>query len=63
MKYSMLIHVIHVSGKRMIAQGADGCSRGSLMEGVMAGEEVLSFVDLVRLDIELSPGLLDWIRD
>lgn len=33
MKYGLLIHVIHVSGKRMIAQGTDGCSRGSLLEG------------------------------
>ncbi len=37
MTHGMVIHVIHVSGKRMIAQGTDGCSRGSLMEGVMAG--------------------------
>ena len=28
MTYGMTIHVIHVSGKRMIAQGTDGCSRG-----------------------------------
>jgi hypothetical protein len=35
--YQVIIHMIHISGKRMIAQGTDGCSRGVLMEGVMAG--------------------------
>ena len=62
MKYGMLIHVIHMSGKRMIAQGIDGCSRGSLMEGVMAGKDMLAFVDLEKSDVECSPTLLDWIR-
>jgi hypothetical protein len=37
MTYGMTVHVIHVSRLRMIAQGMDGCSRGLLMEGVMAG--------------------------
>ena len=46
MEYGMSLHIVHVSGKRMIAQGTDGCSRGSLMEGVMAGENMLSFIDL-----------------
>ena len=59
MKYGMLIHVIHVSGKCMIAQGTDGCSRGSLMEGVMAGKDMLSFVDLAKLRVERHPALLD----
>ena len=58
MKYGMLIHVIHVSGKRMIVQGTDGCSHGSLMEGVMAGEDMLSFVDLAKLGVERHPALL-----
>jgi hypothetical protein len=46
MMYKMTIHVIHISGKRMIAQGTDGCSRGSLMEGVMVGADMLMFVNL-----------------
>ena len=28
MKFGVLVHIVHVSGKRMIAQGTDGCSRG-----------------------------------
>ena len=46
LEYGMTLHVIHISGKRMIAQGTDGCSHGSLMEGVMAGEDMLTLVDL-----------------
>jgi hypothetical protein len=62
MIYGMTIHIVHISGKRMIAQGTDGCSRGSLMEGVMAGQDMLSFVDLSRSAIERHPPVLDWIR-
>ena len=62
MAHGMTIHVIHVSGKRMIAQGTDGCSRGSLMEGVMAGRDMLVFVDLAHTAIERHPPLLDWVR-
>lgn len=62
MKYGLLVHLIHISGKRMIAQGTDGCSRGFLMEGVMAGDNMLDFVDLAKSAVERSPPLLDWIR-
>jgi hypothetical protein len=62
MEFRIIVHLIHVSGKRMIAQGTDGCSRGVLMEGVMAGQDMLSFVDLAKTALERSPPLLDWIR-
>jgi hypothetical protein len=42
----------------MIAQGTDGCSRGVRLEGVMAGKDVLSFVDLGKSALERSPALL-----
>ena len=62
-KYSVIIHLIHVSGTRMIAQGTDGTSRGSLLEGVMAGENMLTFVDLAKSACDRQgPPLLDWIR-
>ena len=50
MNYGMTIHihVIHISGRRMIAQGTDGCSQGPLLEGVMAGHDMLMFIDLSR---------------
>jgi hypothetical protein len=62
LKYQVIIHMIHVSGKRMIAQGTDGCSRGVLMEGVMAGKDMLSFIDLDKCAFTRCPRLLDWIR-
>jgi hypothetical protein len=62
MTYGMTIYVIHVSGKRMIAQGTDGCSRGSLMEGVMTGEDMLTFVNLALNAVEHHPPILDWVH-
>ena len=63
MEHGLLIHLIHVSGSRMIDQGTDGCSRGFLMEGVMAGTDMLSFVDLGKSAIQRHPRLLNWIHD
>jgi hypothetical protein len=62
MSFGMTIYVIHISGKRMIVQGTNGCSHGSLMEGVMAGEDMLTFVDLARGALDRHPPLLEWIR-
>jgi hypothetical protein len=62
MQYGLLIHIVHVSGRRMIAQGTDGCSRGSLLEGVMAGGDMLDFVDLGHSAVDRCPRLLPWIR-
>jgi hypothetical protein len=54
--------MIHISGKRMIAQGTDGCSRGVLMEGVMAGHNMLKYIDLDKSAITRHAPLLDWLR-
>jgi hypothetical protein len=62
MTHGMTIHVIHVSRKRKIVQGTDGCSKGWLMEGVMTGHNMLSFVDLGCRAIKLHPPLLAWIH-
>eukprot|EP00957_Ditylum_brightwellii_P003790 287897-Ditylum_brightwellii.AAC.1 len=40
----------------------DGVSQGVLDEGMMRGEEMLSFVPLHLLAREASPTLEDWIR-
>jgi hypothetical protein len=58
----MTIHVVHISGTRMIVQGTGGCLRGSLMEGVMAGGDMLTFVDLASGGIDCLPPLLEWVR-
>ena len=58
----MKLHLIHVAGTRMIAQGADGLSRGNMLEGVMKGDSMLSFVPLNKSALEVQPELEDWIR-
>jgi hypothetical protein len=58
----MTIPVVHISGKRMIAQGTDGCSHGLLMEGVMSGANILTFVNLAKGGIKRHPPLLSWIQ-
>jgi hypothetical protein len=55
------ILLIHVSGERMKWQGSDGLSRGNLLEGVMKGVDILSYVPLHQTPLERSKGLLDWI--
>ncbi len=62
MAHRMTIHMVHISGKRMIAQGTDRCSCGSLIEGVMAGADMLTFVDLGRSGVDRHPPLLEWVR-
>lgn len=62
LEFNLVIHLIHVAGTRMIAQGTDGGSRGSLLEGVMTGKPMLDFVELAKSAIERYPPLLRWIR-
>jgi hypothetical protein len=60
-KYGITVTTSHVSGKRMIAQGADGLSRGLLNEGVMAGDSIISFVPFHLSAVERSPAVFDWV--
>jgi hypothetical protein len=62
LNHQCLIHVVHVAGTRMIGQGSDGLSRGNLMEGVMTGQSMLSYVPLGKSALERSPSLLTWIQ-
>ncbi len=39
-----ILHVIHISGKRMKASRVEGLSRGDLTEGMMGGRDPLSFI-------------------
>jgi hypothetical protein len=38
--------VIHISGKRMMAQGTDGLSRADYMQGMMKGLGMVEFMPL-----------------
>ena len=58
----MKLHLIHVAGTRMISQGADGLSRGNMMEGVMSGRSMLNFVPIHKSALEVQHKLEKWIR-
>jgi hypothetical protein len=62
MRTGCQMYIFHVSGKRMIAQGTDGVSRGNLAEGVMAGVPMANFLPFHLSAVERSDGLLDWVH-
>ncbi len=63
MRTGMILHIIHVSGRRMIATGVDGLSRGDHSSGVMQGESLVSFVPIHQSALERSPTLRPWLED
>ena len=46
----------------MIAQGTDGLSRGNLLEGVMTGESMISFIPLHLSATQRSKTLFKWLK-
>ena len=60
--HGIWIHIFHVSGTRMIAQGTDGVSRGFLGEGVMSGSSMEMFIPIHLSAIERSPEIVKWIE-
>jgi hypothetical protein len=63
MEHDLQIHVVHVSGKRMIAEGADGLSRADHGEGVMLGKDIRFYIPLHLDPVEREPKVADWIAD
>jgi hypothetical protein len=56
--------VIHVLGKQMMqAQGMDGVSRGQLLEGIMDGESMISFIPFHKTALDWSPTLKGWLTE
>lgn len=62
MRADLKLFLVHVAGTRMIAQGTDGLSRGMMCEGVMAGKDMLDYVDLARSAFDRRPEIADFIR-
>ena len=59
----LILHVIHISGKRMKASGIDGLSRGDMLEGMMAGVDPLTYLPLNQDAHERSDGeVTKWIH-
>jgi hypothetical protein len=62
MDTSLISHVVHVAGTRMIAEGGDGGSRGDLTQGVMAGEPILGYIPSHLSVLEREPTLEKWVH-
>jgi len=60
-EFGLTLHVVHVAGKRMIAQGTDGMSRADFTEDVMAGHPMGDYVPLHLGVGARSQQLLDWV--
>ena len=61
MRFGCITQVIHVAGTRMISQGTDGLSRGNLLEGVLKGEDMLTFIPLHLSALDRQPSLRAWV--
>jgi len=62
MKRGLHLHVIHVSGQRMIRQGSDGLWRGDHTQGSMGAVPIRTFIPLHLLAFDQSPELLKWMK-
>jgi hypothetical protein len=61
-RHGFRLLVCHCSGKRMIAQGTDGVSRGQLDEGVLNGNDMMSYIPLHLSAIQRHPRIESWIK-
>ena len=62
MRGRFTLHIVHVAGTRMIAQGTDGLSRGSFLEGVVVGESMLAYIDLAHSAKQRHPPVVEFIK-
>jgi hypothetical protein len=62
MEGELIIHFVWIAGKRMIAQGTDGLSRGELSSGGMMGEDFLKYLPLNETAFEREPWLKSRIQ-
>jgi hypothetical protein len=58
-----ILHVLHISGKRMKATGVDGLFRGDHTEGMMVGDNPMSFLPFhLGVDIQSQGKVGKWVR-
>jgi len=61
--HGIFLHVLHVSGRRMIKMGFDGLSRGDFETGVMTGKDVRDFLPLDEGAFEMAgKPLTSWVQ-
>ena len=58
----LVVHLVHVSGTRMIHQGSDGLSRADKSAGVMKGERMMKHVPLHLAPDKREPRLVKWFE-
>ncbi|KAL7527171.1 hypothetical protein ACHAXR_001836 [Thalassiosira sp. AJA248-18] len=60
----LILHVIHVAGTRMKSWGVDGLSRGDLLDGMMDGQDPLSFISLAEEGANERSGghVKEWVN-
>ncbi len=56
------LHVIHIAGSRMVAQGTDALSRGDLTSGIMQGVPMHQFLPFHLSVSNRCPLVLPWIH-
>jgi hypothetical protein len=61
MDSNLIIHVLHISGKRMIDQGTDGLSRADHSQGAVTGRDIRHWVPLNESAFAGSKGLEAWL--
>jgi hypothetical protein len=61
--YNLHLHIVHVSGKRMITEGTDGLSRADHGKGVKLGKDIRCYIPLHLSPIEREPKIKSWIED
>jgi len=63
MYFGAHINVCHIAGKRMIAQGSDGLSRGNLNIGVIVGKKMLDFVPIHPSCLDRCDAFKAWLLE
>jgi hypothetical protein len=63
LEFDLTLHVVHVSGRRMINEGANGHSRADHGEGVMTGENIKKYIPLHLTPTAREPNVSTWIED
>jgi hypothetical protein len=61
MEHDTIVHVVHISSRRMIEQGSDDLSRADHSEGVMQGRTMVDYVPLHLDPMEREPRLKTWL--
>ena len=61
MLHEFMVHVIHVSGTRMISQGTDGVSRGDIKQVMTIDKPIRQLVPINISAMDLSATLREWM--